>query len=205
MADKKAAPRVKSMPAGGRRKSGGVAALHPPTPRHYPVRIRDNANFRNPVHYKQTMPMKIGAKLSDGTAILKDHPTLYKPTNMSDERGNNRGFNESLMPETDNHWPWNTNVKDINENDPRIKNRPDLYKEEVISDTLLDKYNSFGEYKNSRTYDDFYPKLFKVPERVYPGRLFSTGYGSFDWWKSEPNFDWWRSGGVYVTFLLQLW
>jgi len=88
-----------------------------------------------------------------------------------------------LIPPTDKRWPWNTPQNKI----PRINK----YSEPLIAEQI-DQHRTFNEWKNAQTYEGFYPDLFDQPHKVYPGKLFGSACGSFDWWKSQPEFDWWN-------------
>mmetsp|Transcript_27779 Transcript_27779/g.70147 ORF Transcript_27779/g.70147 Transcript_27779/m.70147 type:complete len:306 (-) Transcript_27779:622-1539(-) len=138
-----------------------------------PVPTLDNkyyaATFVNP---------RIPSNCDHSLGEKRDLPT-YAPA----ERGP-RFFTKPLVPASDKMWPRNQSLPPIARND---------YKEPILSDDILKNYSTFEEWKNSRNFEDYYPGLFEAPHKVYPGRLFGTAFGSFDWWRSQPDFDWWNA------------
>ncbi|CAD7971166.1 unnamed protein product [Amoebophrya sp. A25] len=144
--------------------------------------------YAPPPEVNNSLDNKYYAQVYHGQRVVSncDHSLGERrdpPTYAMAERGP-RLFSKPLVPTSDPMWPKNFDASGA----PAAH----LYKEDVVSDTILDKYSTFEEWKNTRNFEDYYPGLFKAPHKVYPGRQFGTAAGSFDWWRSKPEFDWWN-------------
>ncbi|CAD7971024.1 unnamed protein product [Amoebophrya sp. A120] len=145
-------------------------------PRGYVPPPEPNNSLDNKYYAQTFINPRIPSNCDHSLGDRRDPPT-YAPA----ERGP-RMFTKPLVPPSDRMWPRNYSMPPASRNEYK---EPDIAKE-------IAKYSTFEEYKNSRTYEDYYPGLYEAPHKVFPGRLYGTQFGSFDWWRSQPEFDWWN-------------
>lgn len=156
----------------------------PPAARGYKPPPEIIASKDNKYYAQPFVPVRVVSNCDHSLGKNRD------PVTYADSKRGPRHFCKPLIDPEEKLWPSNEHL--MRHIITKDESKSNAYYEPVLSDDILDKHLTFEEWKNSRTYEDFNPGLFKAPHKVYPGRLFGTAFGSFDWWRSEPEFDWYN-------------
>jgi hypothetical protein len=115
------------------------------------------------------------------------HGKTGKFLNACDKRGP-RHFNHPLLPPTDPHWCTRSEggIAKV-----RTGKKAPYDEGTLPCDKAQQSFTTFEEFKNSQGFEDFYPKLYNQPHKVFPGRLHTLAHGNFEWWRdTRPQFDW---------------